>query len=94
MSAQPEHPTDRRIPAIPNTINGIGDALTGANRAQFYAEVLAAEEETVPGVMRKWWKAAMLDRAPGAGESRANAAAGTHLVSVDDLADRLEGITR
>ncbi|MBU3863749.1 hypothetical protein KN815_06535 [Streptomyces sp. 4503] len=94
MSAQPEHPTDRRIPAIPNTINGIGDALSGANRAHFYAEVLAAEEETVPGIMRKWWKAAMLDSAPGAAESRSNAAAGTRLVSVEDLADQLEGISR
>ncbi|WNE94096.1 hypothetical protein PS467_01560 [Streptomyces luomodiensis] len=94
MSAQPDHPTDRQVTAIPHTINAIGDALRGAQRARFYSEVLAAEEEDVPGVMRSWWKAAMLDRAPGAGDSRANAAAGRRLVSVDELADQLEGAAR
>ncbi|MGR3934420.1 hypothetical protein [Streptomyces sp. BRA346] len=82
---------ERRIAAIPHTINAIGDALSGAQRALFYSEVLAAEEDDVPGVMRRWWKTAMLDRAPGAEDSRANAAAGRRLLSVDDLADRLEG---
>lgn len=94
MSAQPEHPADRRITAIPHTINAIGDALSGEQRARFYGEVLAAEENDVPGVMRRWWKTAMLDRAPGAEESRANAAGGRRLVAIDDLADRLEGSAR
>ena len=94
MSAQPEHPADSRVTPIPHTINAIGDALSGAQRALFYSEVLAAEEEDVPGVMRRWWKTAMLDRTPGAEDSRANAAAGRRLVSVDELADRLEGAAR
>lgn len=93
-SAQPEHPTDRRVAAIPHTINAIGDALTGAKRARFYSEVLTAEDNDVVSVMRRWWKTAMLDRAPGAEESRSNAAVGRRLVSVDDLADQLEGVAR
>ena len=94
MSAQPEHRNDRRVAAIPHTINAIGDALSGAQRALFYSEVLAAEEDDVAGVMRRWWKTAMLDRAPGAEGSRVNAAAGRRLRSLDDLADQLEGTAR
>ncbi|MFD4144644.1 hypothetical protein [Streptomyces sp. NPDC058572] len=90
MSAQPEHPATSRTPAIPHTINAIGDALTGEKRARFYGEVLAAEENDVPAVMRRWWKTAMLDRARGAETSRANAAAGRNLVSLDDLTSRLQ----
>ncbi|MGW2748928.1 hypothetical protein [Streptomyces sp. NPDC001450] len=90
MSAQPEHPADSRVPAIPHTINAIGDALSGEQRARFYGEVLAAEEDDVPGVMRRWWKAAMLDRARGAGTSRANAADGRRLVAVEDLLEQVE----
>ncbi|MFF1594108.1 hypothetical protein ACFVY0_39360 [Streptomyces sp. NPDC058286] len=90
MSAQPEHPADSRMPAIPHTINAIGDALIGEKRALFYGEVLAADASDVPSVMRRWWAAAMLDRARGAETSRANAAAGRNLVSVEDLAARLE----
>ncbi|GHJ33762.1 MULTISPECIES: hypothetical protein [Streptomyces] len=94
MGAQPEHSTERRTEAIPHTINAIGDALSGTQRGLFYSEVLAAEGDDVPGVMRRWWKTAMLDRAPGAGTSRANAAAGRRLVSVDDLADQLDAAAR
>ncbi|WP_326685753.1 MULTISPECIES: hypothetical protein [unclassified Streptomyces] len=91
MSAQPEHPAGPGpVPAIPHTINAIGDALSGAERARFYAEVLAAEASMVPGVMRRWWKTAMLNRAPAASASRANASAGQHLVAVDDLAAQLD----
>lgn len=90
MSAQPEHPADSRVHSIPHTINAIGDALTGEQRARFYGEVLAAEEDDVPGIMRRWWKTAMLDRAPGAETSRANAAGGHRLVSVEDLLAQVE----
>ncbi|OUD03005.1 hypothetical protein [Streptomyces swartbergensis] len=90
MSAQPEHPADGRVPAIPHTINAIGDALTGEQRARFYGEVLAAEEDDVPGVMRRWWKVAMLDRARGIQHSRANAAGGPRLVAVEDLLEQVE----
>ncbi|MEU2134939.1 hypothetical protein [Streptomyces sp. NPDC018352] len=85
MTAQPEHPADPRVPAVSHTINAIGDALTGADRARFYTEVLAAEADKVSFVMRRWWKVAMLQRAPGADQSRANATAGRSLISVDEL---------
>ncbi|MFC9755229.1 hypothetical protein [Streptomyces sp. NPDC056921] len=85
MTAQPEHAADPRVPAVPRTINAIGDALTGADRARFYTKVLAAEASEVPSVMSRWWKVAMLQRAPGADQSRANATAGRALVSVDEL---------
>jgi hypothetical protein len=90
LTAQPEHPVSGRVAVIPHTINAIGDALSGAERARFYTEVLAAEQDTVPAVMRRWWTTAMLNRAPGADRSRANAAAGRALVSVDELTARLE----
>ncbi|MGP3974143.1 hypothetical protein ACTWQF_08860 [Streptomyces sp. 8N114] len=93
MTAQPENSAPRPgpVPAIPHTINAIGDALSGADRALFYSKVLAADETEVPGVMRSWWKTAMLNRAPHAETSRANAARGHRLVAVDDLAGRIEG---
>ncbi|MEU5026501.1 hypothetical protein [Streptomyces milbemycinicus] len=91
MSAQPDHSVDRKVTAIPHTINAIGEALSGEQRARFYGEVLAAEESVVPAVMRSWWKIAMLAKAPLAEHSRANAAAGRNLVSIDDLMSRLEG---
>ncbi|MEU7206134.1 hypothetical protein [Streptomyces sp. NPDC045470] len=90
MSAQPEHPADRRTPAIAHTIQAIGDALTGAKRLAFFSEVLAAEENDVAAVMRRWWYTAMLDRARGADASRANAAAGRNLVSLSEISERLE----
>jgi hypothetical protein len=95
VTAQPEHSAGvGPVPAIPHTINGIADALSGAERARFYSEVLAAEESTVATVMRRWWKTAMLNGAPGAETSRANASAGRRLVAVEDLAARLEDTAR
>ncbi|MEU1494854.1 hypothetical protein ABZ456_32000 [Streptomyces sp. NPDC005776] len=89
MSAQPEAPRDRRIPGIPHTINAIAEALEGSDRARFKSEVLAAEESAVPGVMRRWWKTAMINRVPGAARSRSNAERGNSLMSVDELIARI-----
>lgn len=90
MSAQPEHPADRRVRAIPHTINAIGEALEPEQRARFYGQVLAAEEgEPINTVMRRWWLIAMLDSVPGVEQSRANAAAGRNLIAIEDLAERL-----
>jgi hypothetical protein len=94
VTAQPEHPApDPRVRPIPHTINAIGEALSGEKRARFYGEVLAAEEgDAINGVLRKWWMEAMFDSVPGAERSRANAAAGRNLVSIEDLVERL-GVT-
>lgn len=85
MSAQREHLVTFRVTPIPRSINAIGDALGGADRARFYTEVLAAEDDAVADVMRRWWKAAMLNSAPSATPSRENARSGRALVPVDDL---------
>ncbi|MBP5942601.1 hypothetical protein [Streptomyces acidiscabies] len=91
MTAQPEHPAqDSQVLAIPHTINAIGDALSGEQRARFYGEVLAAVEKEVPLVMRRWWCAAMLHSARGAETSRANAVTGRGLVPVEDLLEQVE----
>ncbi|MFI1226140.1 MULTISPECIES: hypothetical protein [Streptomyces] len=85
MSAQREQPMSYRVTPIPRSINAIGNALGGADRARFYEQVLAAEDSAVADVMRRWWKTAMLNKAPGAARSRENASSGRALVSVDDL---------
>ncbi|MFH8369521.1 hypothetical protein [Streptomyces sp. NPDC018031] len=90
MSAQPEHSAGRPVRAIPHTINGIGEALQGTARAQFYGEVLAAEDTRVPEVMGRWWMKAMLDRAPGADRSRERGSAGQGMTLIEDLMSRLE----
>jgi len=93
MTAQPHGPVHSSATTpIPHTINHIGEALTGADRARFYSQVLAADAVDVPNVMRRWWKTAMLNAAPGADRSRANAAAGRNLISLDALTDRVEGV--
>lgn len=90
MSAQPESPRQRRIPAIPHTINAIAEALGSADSVRFKAEVLAAEEPAVPGVMRRWWKTAMLGLVPEAARSRENAERGRSLLSLDELDARID----
>lgn len=88
MTAQPEH-LRGPVPAIPHTITAIGQALVETERGRFFAEVLAADEAAVVGVMRCWWMVAMANRVPGVETSRANAAAGRNLVSMEELAERL-----
>jgi hypothetical protein len=82
VTAQPEPPAqDRRVRPLPRTINAVGEALTGAKRALFYGEVLAAEEgEPINTVLRKWWREAMFDSRPGRDQRLADAAAGRNLV--------------
>ncbi|WP_255946508.1 hypothetical protein [Streptomyces odontomachi] len=92
MTVQPDGPVDGGATAIPHTINDIGDALTGGDRARFYGQVLAAEAAEVPEVMHRWWKTAMLNAAPQADRSRANAAAGRALIPLSTLAARVEGV--
>ncbi|SNT38668.1 hypothetical protein SAMN05216276_103871 [Streptosporangium subroseum] len=75
MSAQPIHPHEIRVP---HTIGGISDALRGGRRAQFFAELLEAQQgEELDGVLAAWWGRAMLDTDPDRDRIHAAAEAGT-----------------
>lgn len=76
MTAQPVHPSHPQ-PRVPHTIGGISEALRGgARRAQFFAEVLAAEQGgELDRVMTDWWGRAMLGSDPDRDRSHAAAEA-------------------
>ncbi|MGV9380993.1 hypothetical protein ACWDRB_34615 [Nonomuraea sp. NPDC003707] len=78
MSAQPvgSGPVDH--PRVPKTIGGISNALRGSRRAQFFAELLEAQQgPDLDGVLTAWWGRAMLDTDPDRDRVRAAAEAGT-----------------
>jgi hypothetical protein len=88
--AGPEQPGSAGpIEAIPDTPDAIAAALSGADRTRFKRQVMATPADDIPRVVRAAWTKAMLDRAPGADVSRANAAAGRNLVSLEDLMAQL-----
>ncbi len=75
VTAQPSH-SDR--PVLPRTIGAISDALRGGRRAQFFAELLAAEQgPELDTVLSTWWGRAVLDSAPDRDRLHAGAEAGT-----------------
>ncbi|TJZ92744.1 hypothetical protein [Actinacidiphila oryziradicis] len=67
------------LPRVPHTIGGISEAMRGsARRAQFFAEVLAAEQgPDVDRAMTEWWGRAMLDSDPDRDRIHSAAQAGT-----------------
>lgn len=87
MTAQPIH---RHGPErVPRNAEGIAAALSGAQRMEFYRELLAATPEQAKGVLLRWWGHAMLDTDPDA-DARADAvlAGAVPTVSLDDLLAR------
>jgi hypothetical protein len=66
MSAKPVYPREPAgRPRVPRTIGGISDALRGASRAQFFAELLQAEQGTeLDALLTAWWDRATLDSDP------------------------------
>jgi hypothetical protein len=65
MSAQPVHGGTQGHPRVPRTIGGISGALRGSRRAQFFAELLEAQQGAeLDGVLNAWWGRAMLDTDP------------------------------
>jgi hypothetical protein len=65
MSAQPVHRNEPEQPRVPHTIGGISDALKGGRRAQFFAELLEAQQgQQLDEVLAVWWGRAMLDSDP------------------------------
>ncbi|WP_084957591.1 hypothetical protein [Thermoactinospora rubra] len=87
MSVQPVHTDQARVP---RTIGGIADALRGARRAQFFAEVLGAQQgPELDGVLNAWWGRAMLDADPERDRVRAAAEKGTlPTTTMDEIARR------
>jgi hypothetical protein len=78
MTAQPVHPQAETVPRVPHTIGGISDALRGARRAQFFAELLQAEQgRDLDQVLSIWWARAMLDSDPDRDRIHTAAEAGT-----------------
>ncbi|MCO8308841.1 hypothetical protein [Streptomyces sp. RKCA744] len=89
MTAQPVHPHQPE-PRVPRTIGGISEALRGARRAQFFAEVLAAEQGAeLDATLTQWWGRAMLDSDPQRDRIHTAAEAGTlPTTSWDEIARR------
>ncbi|MEU8530094.1 hypothetical protein AB0C77_31625 [Streptomyces sp. NPDC048629] len=86
MTAQPIHHHEPE--RVPRNANGIADALTGARRAEFYRELLAAAPEEAESVLKRWWCEAMLDTDPAGDRITAAALDGT--LPTTALADAIE----
>ncbi|WP_219471883.1 hypothetical protein [Nonomuraea rhizosphaerae] len=87
MSAQPVR---EEGPRVPRTIGGISDALRGARRAQFFAELLEAQQGAeLDAVLSAWWGRAMLDTDPDRDRVRAAAETGTlSTTTMDEITRR------
>lgn len=78
MSTQPIHRHEPDVPRVQHTIGGISDALRGSRRAQFFAELLRAQQaQELEDVLNAWWGRAMLDTDPERDRIHAAAAVGT-----------------
>lgn len=78
MSTQPAHRHAPDTPRVQRTIGGISDALRGGRRAQFFAELLRAQQgQELDDVLNAWWGRAMLDTDPDRNSIRAAAVDGT-----------------
>ncbi|MGW5369483.1 hypothetical protein ACWER6_28700 [Streptomyces sp. NPDC004009] len=89
MSELGQRPTaDPRVPAIPRTINAIGDALSPGRRMAFFAAVGGAEQgERLNDVMSLWWMEAMFERVPGREQRLADTVAGRGLVPLPEVVE-------
>lgn len=78
MSTQPVHRHEPDKPRVQHTIGDISDALHGSRRAQFFAELLQAQQgQELDDVLNAWWGRAMLDTDPDRYRIHAAAVAGT-----------------
>lgn len=94
MTAQPVHAHE---PApVPRNADGIGAALSGERRLEFYRELLAAAPENAETVLRRWWCEAMLDVDQDRGDRLTEAALSgtlpTHRVAEAVEARRVAGL--
>jgi hypothetical protein len=78
MRTQPVHQHEPDRPRVERTIGSISDALRGNRRAQFFAELLRAQQgQELDDVLNAWWGRAMLDTDPDRDRIHAAAVAGT-----------------
>lgn len=78
MSTQPVRRHEPDTPRVPHTISGISEALRGSRRAQFFAELLQAQQgQELDDVLNAWWGRAMLDTDPDRNRIHAAAMDGT-----------------
>jgi hypothetical protein len=91
MNERPNDPQEAN--RVSRSAQGIAVALTNAHRMEFYGELLTCAPESVQGVLRYWWCAAMLENSSPVGDQLTEAAlAGklpTHTVA-DIVARRRE----
>ncbi|MGH3765699.1 MAG: hypothetical protein ACRDTX_11215 [Pseudonocardiaceae bacterium] len=87
MSTQPVHPHEPGAHRVQRTIGGISDALRGSRRAQFFAELLRAQQgPELDGVLNAWWGRAMLDTDPDRNSIHTAAMDGTlRTTTIDDV---------
>ncbi|WP_327075520.1 hypothetical protein OG196_43095 (plasmid) [Kitasatospora purpeofusca] len=64
MSAAPVHGHHDGRKPVPRTQDGVAAALPSAQRMEFYREMGEADDETIGGVLRRWWLRAELYRDP------------------------------
>lgn len=91
MAAQPTGRLGRLVAdRVPRTIDGIAEALRGADRMEFYREVGQADVgEELQHVVATWWARAMLVTDPdGPALQRAVAAKALPTVSMGEVVER------
>ena len=78
MSTQPVGRHELDTSRVQHTIGGIAEALHGSRRAQFFAELLRAQQgQELDDVLNAWWGRAMLDTDPERGRIHAAVVDGT-----------------
>ena len=91
MTAQPTgRPSGAGADRVPLTIDGIAEALRGADRMEFYREVGQADvEDQLRDVIATWWGRAMLATDPaGPALARAVATGSLPTVSMAEVVER------
>lgn len=91
MTAQPTgRPRAASTDRVPRTIDGIAEALQGADRMAFYREVGQADvEEQLRDLIAAWWGRAMLTTDPeGPALARAITAGTLPIVSMAEVIER------
>lgn len=76
MTAQPSDAAPARI-VLPRTVRAVKQALTPEQRDKFAAELEDANAGGLAQVVERWWRSALLNKAPGARDRIAAVKAGT-----------------